>query len=246
VKDHLCEKIDRFIEKEVVKREEQYIKKTGGKKRSTFSPSFISRVDCLRAWVYHYTNEKPDSGLVDTQLQRIFAVGHDVHDRVQGLLQRMGILTRENTEIRIYDEEYKIKGFVDGVLDVKKGGEDHNLVLEIKSANEGTFERVVNTGKAKLDHIKQAMIYLWQLDLDEAIIYYECKNDQRHKSVRISADAGTIERIKKKIKRVFYYAERGELPDVCYNGRVKECTWCDWKLKCQGHGGTKRRALMKA
>jgi len=249
-KDPFCEAVDKFIVKQTIKENKRYLerkKKEGvkeGKLANSFSPSFISSKECLRAWYYHYLKTPEDPG-VNPRLQRIFANGHRMHDRVQSMLNKMGVLEEEDIEIGIVDDEWMISGKVDGVVKRKKGDEIQRLVLEIKSINAWGFSEVEKKGP-KVEHKRQANIYMWLLDIEEAIIYYECKNSQQHMSSIIKYSPRMVEKqVKNKIIKVLEHVKLEEIPDVCYNGAIKDCEWCNWKERCQDEGGKRRKNIIK-
>ena len=105
----------------------------------------------MRAIVYNY---KSEDGFVitDPKLKRIFAIGHDVHHRIQKLLSKIGILIDD--EIPVSNKEFRISGHCDGILKRK----DKKLALEIKSINERGFNWALNAGP-KDAHINQIRIY---------------------------------------------------------------------------------------
>ena len=51
--------------------------------------------------------------------------------------------------------------------------------------------------------------------------------------------------VKNKIIKVLEHVKLEEIPDVCYNGAIKDCEWCNWKERCQDEGGKRRKNIIK-
>ena len=207
------------------------------REKNVFHPSFMHN-NCLRAIIYNFKGEG-DFVVTDPKLKRVFAIGHDVHERIQKMLKKIGIL--EADEVPARSKEYRIGGHCDGVL--KRKGK--KLALEIKSINSKGFDRALSYGP-KSEHINQVRIYMWLLKLEEGVLYYECKNDQRHKAWIVKQDEKTINEVKKKITDAIEYIEKNETPDMCYNGNILECDWCNYKEICKEKGGTKGPSIRKS
>ena len=74
-----------------------------------------------------------------------------------------------------------------------KHEEYSRIILELKSINETGFDSLIETPKS--DHIIQLQIYLNLAKIDQGIVLYENKNDQRLKAFKVSRDEkvwGTI------------------------------------------------------
>ncbi len=206
-----------------------------GKSANGFSPSFISRSTCERAWFWHYIRKEREE-FVWPKLARVFSLGHAIHDRIQKLLILSGVSSDDKIEVRLESEEWGIRGYVDGIIIDR----DNSLVLEIKSINDKGFIKVEKDGP-KRDHVIQANLYMWLLDLDKAVIYYENKNDSRHIAYTCQRDDGIIVWLKSMIKKVRTYHALNLVPSIAYNQYDFECKYCPWQASCQNIGGDKKK-----
>lgn len=242
-KDPFCDAVDRYLLRRVAleqaKRKKE--KPLGGR----FYPSFISGCECDRALFYHYRGDQPTDD-IDARLQRIFDNGSSMHERVQGMLHDMGILSEEDIEVRIEADSnpWKISGYIDGLVKRKKDGEITKLVLEIKSINEGGFNYCTRQDKPKKAHRLQAQVYMHLTGLKTALVYYECKNTQRHKAWIIKYNKKDVGMLLARLERTMERVEEDQIPDMCFNGAMKECQWCRYKELCKNKGGTKRVQIL--
>lgn len=228
--DKFCQIIDKHL---------STIHEISDRKKNVFHPSFMHN-DCPRAIVYNYLGTG-DFVVTDPRVKRIFANGHNVHSRIQKLLKDWGLLLEE--EVTAENKEWRIYGHCDGILKLKRKTSDNNIkeikvALEIKSINLKGFEYALKKGP-KIEHICQVRIYMWLLGLKQGILYYECKNDQRHKAWIVGQNEKTINEVKNKIKAAIEYVDKKELPDASYNDNLLECRWCQYQEICKEEGGKK-------
>jgi len=219
---------------EMVDKHLSTVHKVNKRKKNVFHPSFMHNA-CMRAIVYNYKGEG-DFVVTDPKLKRIFANGDDVHDRVQTMLKGCKVLIKKEAPVK--HKKYRISGSCDGIL--RRSNSNEKLALEIKSINTKGFEWALKTGP-KPEHINQVRIYMWLLKIEKGILYYECKNDQRHAAWLVEQDENTINEVKKKIEDAIEYIEKNEIPDMCYNEILRECDWCNYQVICRKEGGTIRK-----
>lgn len=117
------------------------------------SPSGI--YSCIRSQMYRVMGERKD-GSPNPRLQRIFDMGHKIHEMLQGYLKDEGILLLD--EAPVYSDKYKVMGHTDGILQISPVALG---ILEIKSINSDGFKNLL---AAKPDHIKQANVYMLCLE----------------------------------------------------------------------------------
>ena len=110
---------------------------------------------CLRH-NYYMRKQVETDGTISARLQRIFDNGTYTHERLQGYLLKMFLLICD--EVPILNDEYKIQGHTDGLLELSK---NEVGVLEIKSINDHQYSQLKD---AKEEHKKQGLIYLYCLE----------------------------------------------------------------------------------
>lgn len=140
----------------LVKRIDQYLltkdsEDNQDRKNETNSPS--GALGCCRANIYQRLGTPKDP--TNPRSTRIFDNGHGVHDRLQGYLEKMGVLLMR--EVPLFNLEEEIQGHTDGLMDLS-GKMIELTVLEIKSINSRGFSALKD---AKPEHKAQASIYLF-------------------------------------------------------------------------------------
>lgn len=175
-------------------------------KEAYIKPSSLAR-GCMLYVAFELLG-KPKPPL-DARVGRILSVGTDSHRRMQRALGRATL----GQEVFFEVPEYRIHGFCDGILYAPAGQlADPSAAgfwaLELKTTAANEFEVIRSAGVPKEEHIRQAQIYLWGLDvyfagaipLRGAIIYYENRDTLDHLAYEVAADpaamAGLLERVK--------------------------------------------------
>jgi hypothetical protein len=151
----------------------------------------------------------------DPRLQRVFANGHDVHDRLQGYLYKTGLLVED--EVLICDTEFEICGHTDGLLNIN----GNFGVLELKSINKSGFMKLLVPDP---DYIIQMNVYMHCLDLDWGILLYESKDSQEFKEFLVNRDQEIIDQVLGKILYVKKYIARGYAPP---RHQSRKCEYCE-------------------
>lgn len=212
--DSLTTELDRMLAKDGQKNWKQI---TG------FHPSSITN-NCRRFWyiLFEGGEEQKD---ISPRLQRIFDNGHDVHSRYRGYFDAMGILIDDEVEVRVTDP-VPIKGYADGILDW--GG---RKLYELKSISPTRFEYRKFYRKPDEKTLRQTQLYLWALNIDEALVVYECKGTQNVLIFHVPADEAAIEKELRRLKSIYKIAQSGERPARPYKRDSQQCGECrvrDW------------------
>jgi hypothetical protein len=136
---------------------------------------------------------------------RVFDNGHGVHERLQGYLEKTGILLQ--AEVPIQNDEYQVKGHTDGIIELNgvKG------ILEIKSINSSGFYSLYSP---KEDHLIQVNIYMFCTGIDRGVLLYECKDNQELKEFYVKRDETILQPILDKIRTVQQMIQQKE-SEVC-------------------------------
>lgn len=155
--------------------------------------------------LYHRYIEGDTNGQFDSRVLRIFDNGHDVHRRLQRYLTDIGIL--KQAEVPVENEEYEIRGHADGIIGV------NSLigVLEIKSMNSNQF---YSAFEPKDDHLIQANVYMFCLNIPRACLLYECKDNQEMKEFYVKQEMSILNPILEKIKYIQECLRKGTEPII--------------------------------
>jgi hypothetical protein len=132
-------------------------------KEAYIKPSSLAR-GCLLYVAFELRGEpKPP---LDARVGRILSVGTDSHRRLQRALGRACL----GQEVFFEVPEYRIHGFCDAILYARPDQvEDESTsgfwALEFKTTASTEFDVIRAAGTPKEEHIRQAQIYLWGLDV---------------------------------------------------------------------------------
>lgn len=218
-------------------------------------PSEICKKDwCPRSSYYRIMGfpEPPES--LTFQKLNIFAEGNLIHEKWQQWLTEAGVM--EQAEVPIFNEEHRIMGHADGVINDKKG----RAVIEIKSIGLGTirfeaYDLFAPYSKKEIDadqlwssikypfpsHIKQAQLYMYCLGIDQGIILYEWKASQDVKEFSIQYQPELISPILASCLSVVRGLEAQTPPDrptwLFPDHRV--CKYCPFNKECWSENGSK-------
>jgi hypothetical protein len=200
--------VDLFQREDWQKPEQPYIK-----------PSSLAK-GCLLSVAFELQGQpKPP---MDARVDRILSVGTDSHRRLQRFLSRACLAQ----ELYFIVPEYRIHGFVDGVLYIPpEKAPDSTVagfwVLEFKTAAASEFDKVKAAGVPKEEHVRQSQIYLWGLEkyfdglipLNGAIIYYENRDTLGHAAYEVAPDPEGIADLMERVQVMLDGLDAGSLPD---------------------------------
>src|SRR5215510_11545585 len=159
---------------------------------------------------------------MDARVGRILSVGTDSHRRLQRALARACLAQ----ELYFIVPEYRIHGFVDGVLNIPpENAPDPSTVgfwiLEFKTTAGSEFDKIKAAKMPKEEHIRQSQIYLWGLDkyfngqipLKGAIIFYENRDTLDHVAYQVESDPETTADLMSRVQSMLVPLDEGKLPD---------------------------------
>ena len=158
-------------------------------KSGVFYPSMLGN-PCDRNLYFAYQGQLPDQH-IEAKTARIFDVGSSLEARMQKYFERTGIFLAAEQTVRL--ENPPISGRYDFLL---KHEEYDRVILELKSINDAGFDALIETPKP--EHLIQLQIYLNLVGMENGILLYENKNDQKLKAFKVIKDValweGVIER----------------------------------------------------
>ncbi len=187
-------------------------------KEAYIKPSSLAR-GCLLYVAFELQNEpKPP---LEARIERILSVGSDSHRRLQRALGRACL----GQEVFFEVPEYRIHGFCDAILyarpdQIKEESSSGFWALEIKTTASNEFEMIRMANVPKEEHVLQAQIYLWGLDvyfrgkipLLGAIIYYENRDTLDHLAFEVAPEPQGMAKLLERVKIMLEGLENGQLP----------------------------------
>jgi hypothetical protein len=158
---------------------------------------------------------------MDARVGRILSVGTDSHRRLQRGLTR-ACLTQE---LYFVVPEYRIHGFVDGVLYIPPENTPAPSfvgfwILEFKTTAGSEFDKIKAAKLPKEEHVRQAQIYLWgmelyfdgQIPLKGAIIFYENRDTLEHAAYQVEPDPDGVADLMARVQQMLIAVDGGSLP----------------------------------
>lgn len=139
---------------------------------------------------------------IEPQLARIFANGNALHERYIKLFAEMRILVA--AEIDAVSED-----FLHGRLDCIITDRTHNYIVELKSCNMWTFNKLIKP--IPKDYL-QIQFYMYYMYIPRGIVLYENKNDQSIKCFDVELNKKLVEKTIENLKELKEEIERGIVP----------------------------------
>lgn len=208
--------------------------------KKTFAPSGLvyGHGECPRYWYHAF------DGVVFESTNTPFSVanmsnGSLSHDRIQDALLKSGIAKsfidektgEETTEFKIISNDPPIYGYGDGIIEWN--GEE--IVIEIKTASNESFEYIKKSNKAKTYHIAQLLIYMKILKMGKGLVIYENKNNHELFIVPISVNdhyRQWIDTTFEWMRTVKQAWKDKQLPQKNYRANSKICKGCPIQKAC--------------
>lgn len=227
--------------------EKQLIKEQVESTRDTLHlhPSEICKKDwCPRSSWYTIKGYEKQGETFTFQKLNIFAEGHAIHQKWQTWLTEAGVL--EQAEVPILNEEYRLMGHADGIINDKKG----RAILEIKSVGAGTIRmedyESFKSATSENDmwkkvrqpfptHLRQLNLYMYCLGIHEGVFIYEWKANQDVKEFSVRYQAELIEDILAGCQSVIRGLESGippMRPTLAESSASRICKNCPYSKVC--------------
>lgn len=200
--------------------------------KTTFSPSSFGygQGTCARYWYLAFSgavfSEQQDAQALANMQQ-----GTQAHERIQGIIKKMGVLKHE--ELEITNEYPPIRGFIDLIIDWK----GQEVVGEIKTAKQESWDTYQSKMSPSANHLLQLLSYMKLRDAKEGFLMYENKNTQQVLVIPINMN----ERNKKIINDLFIWLgevydnfKEGGLPMRIFTKSSSACKYCPIKKECWG------------
>jgi CRISPR/Cas system-associated exonuclease Cas4 (RecB family) len=222
------ELIDKINYGYIAKRETKFAKK------NSFAPSTIaySHGECPRYWYLAFEGAMFEDN-ADAYGGANMTSGTKSHERIQQAMADAGIL--KDSEFKITWNDPPIFGFGDVILDW--AGED--LLGEIKTMPSEGFEYRKASGKPKLGHLVQLLIYMKILNKTKAVLIYENKNNHDLLVIPVEISDYYIRWVNQTfdwMRTVRKAWEDKQLPEKNYRSNSKICKTCPIQKTCAEAG----------
>ena len=194
----------------------------------------------------------------DDRSKRILRVGHQFHEYVQGAVNADPRIARAYEEVKILDDELRIKGSLDHIVVYRAN--DRLEVEEYKTINSNAFKY---RDLPKPDHVGQLATYLFVLGRTGGLasdgtiipptdargrIAYVSKDDLLVEEFTVLLTPGKERDIRRRIAYLDSYAAHGtalppRLPDEEKKGKEKGfkraflCNYCPYQRRCWEEDG---------
>lgn len=158
--------------------------------------------------------------ILDPRVSRILEVGSERHRRIPYYFSRVTLAR----EVFFVDEEYRIRGYCDALIYISpERGPDLAgfYAVELKTTSASEFERIVDEGQPKEEHIRQCQVYMWgigryyqqSIPLRGGIIFYENRDTLEHRLFDVSYDEEMMSQLLAQIEALWARVREGQLPD---------------------------------
>lgn len=157
---------------------------------------------------------------LDPRVRRMLDVGIEGHRRIERYLRGIALAR----EVFFQDDEYRIKGYCDVLIYIPPSlNREHSgfYAVEIKTAGSTVFERIVDEGRARDDHRRQCMIYIWgirryyggEIPVRGGIVLYENRDTLEHALFDVTYDEEEMEELLGQVSAMWEGLKAGQLPD---------------------------------
>jgi hypothetical protein len=180
---------------------------------------------CKRATYYgfHWVSSEK----ISARTNRIFETGHRLEETIIEDLRDNDYVICVR-QLGVTDETGHVQGHIDGIINIA----GQACLLEIKTANESNFNKLVKHGVkiAKLPYYMQMQAYMNKLNIRKGLFLAYNKNDCSYYTELVDFNPGMA----KDIDRAFFSILTDEqIPDkISPDPDDFECSWCSFKQVC--------------
>ena len=188
---------------------------------------------CVRFLQYYH--RRAYTAKISRRIRRLFDFGHIMEQVFYADFDRIGIsVQRVQEEIVGYMGHWK--GHIDGTGIGVPGAEKTVHLLECKTHNDASFQRLIKAGDVAISHpghLHQATSYMGHLNLTRTLYLAYNKDDSSYWPQRISFDKDLFEELEFKSR---FVVNNEHLAQRLGPGKETwhECRFCDAKSICYG------------
>jgi CRISPR/Cas system-associated exonuclease Cas4 (RecB family) len=202
-----------------------------------------SAYGCVLKLYYDVTGEIAPRDVIRPELAITFAMGHAIHDVVQGALHR--VYGEGFTDEAPIDMVGFVRGNTDGIIYIKlSDGRTVKVVLEIKSAGPSTYDGL--RSPVKEHRIQAGGLYATALDAPFTVYLYVSKiwPHPMKEFVEVydpSTFSGWWRRKGAKVEKALEARAAGEKwPEPVADAKPSECGQCSYEYACKSSLAKKR------
>lgn len=198
--------------------------------KKTFSPSSVGYGDgtCPRRWFISFDGAEFHDNFDSVGLANM-SNGTYVHERLQSLFEKTGVLVE--TEKEILCDDPPIRGFADLIIN----WEGKDVVGEIKSSKNEMFAYRKTRMTPTVYHLVQLLIYMEVLGMDEGFFLYEDKNEMKILVIPIKMteeNKALVTKVFDWMREVHQSWKDQVLPVRPFTKKSKECAGCPVRKAC--------------
>lgn len=194
----------------------------GRDRRGHFSASSLG--SCARQQQFTYVGMPKREETA--QRKAVLVNGKWMHMKMQAAGLTEGFLP--HVEVPISENIWGIRGTMDGKS-------DKNKIVEAKSQNSFGFRKLRTSPEAKDEHIFQVGTYMLMEDKEEAIVWYENKDNQDTKEFTVHRTTALMDRVIQRVEKLIEITEAGRLADMlplCMEKKGWQYDYCAYRDVC--------------
>ena len=132
--------------------------------------------------VNHYLH---NDTITDSEALDIVDSGTKTHNALEKKWIKSGLAI--DTEIKVQDTQNNIIGFYDARIH-DKSSKTGEAIVDIKTTNDKTFNKIKSTGIPKIENARQLNYYLWATGNDKGYLYYINRDTDESYTVTVNFD----------------------------------------------------------
>lgn len=182
--------------------------------------------ECLRQ-IWYELNCK-ESFPIPNRIRRIFDTGKLMEEYILSLLQMCGLSLHRNVELIEHTMDY-FEGHADAIW-IKGLGD--RIIIEIKTAKNSEFQKVINHGLKKWNpkYYAQIQSYMGMSGINSTYILVLNKDNSELYDELVTFDSIFYEGLKEKAKMI--YSAKSEPPRINGSALFYMCKMCKFKDIC--------------
>lgn len=194
----------------------------GRDRRGHFSASSLGSCGRQQQFTYLGMPKAPETA----QRMSVLVNGKWMHMKLQAAGITEGFLPE--VEVPISENIWGVKGTMDGRTDKSK-------IFEAKSQNSFGFRKLKTSPEPKDEHIFQVGTYMLMEDQEEAIVFYENKDNQDTKEFKVFRTQALMDRVIQRIEKLLEITQASQLADMlpgCIEKTGWQYNYCAYRDVC--------------
>lgn len=216
----------------------------------TYKPSSLH---CIRNMYYQVIGAEAKADRSSSELVGICESGTDRHERIQRAVASMKengidceyvnvgdyvkthnlpdieVVSQQGMETKLFNKNYNMSFLCDGVIKYK----GKYYILEIKTETNNKFWNRENVNP---DHILQGTAYSLNLNLNDVLFLYECRDNCAKKAFMLHVTDTMRQDLVSKIRNCDYCVESNTVPPKPLDLSRSTCAYCDYAERCNADG----------